>query len=207
MTLTFYTMPRTCALASQIALEEAGADYKKIRVDFAKEEQRQPAYLAINPKGRVPALVTDQGILTETPAILTFIAQSFSAAKLAPLNDPFAFAEVQSFNAYICSTLHVAHAHGVRGYRWAEDPATIAEMKRFAPQSIAPCFAMVENHMLKGPWVLGDNYSICDAYLFTVAQWIESDGVDPALFPKVIDHRRRVSERPAVKRALADEVA
>jgi glutathione S-transferase len=61
--------------------------------------------------------------------------------------------------------------------------------------------------MLKGPWVLGDAYSICDAYLFTVAQWIEGDGVDPALFPKVIDHRRRVSERPAVKRALADETA
>ncbi len=205
--LTLYTMPRTCALASQIALEEAGADYTKVRVDFTTGEQRQPAYLAINPKGRVPALVTDRGILTENPAILAFIAQTFPAAKLAPLDDPFAFAQAQSFTAYIASTLHVAHAHGPRGSRWADDPAAIAEMKRVMPRTVAASFELIETQMLKGPWILGDNYSICDAYLFTVAQWIESDGVDPALFPKVIDHRRRVSERPAVKRALADEVA
>src|SRR5206468_1589818 len=122
-------------------------------------------------------------------------------------DDPFAFGEAQSFNAYIASTLHVAHAHGPRGSRWADDPAAIAEMKRVMPRTVAACFELIETQMLKGPWVLGDTYSICDAYLFTVAQWIEGDGVDPALFPKVIDHRRRISERPAVKRALADEVA
>ena len=59
--------------------------------------------------------------------------------------------------------------------------------------------------MLKGPWVMGDAYTICDAYLFTVARWLEGDGVDPKRIPKVMDHRQRVSERPAVKRALADE--
>ena len=63
-------------------------------------------YLAINPKGRVPALVTDRGILTETPAILAFIAQSFPQAKLVP-DDPFAFAQAQSFNSYLCSTVHI----------------------------------------------------------------------------------------------------
>jgi glutathione S-transferase len=78
----FYA-PNTCALASHIALEEAGTAYTTVRVDFASNEQRQPEYLAINPKGRVPALVTDSGILTETPAILAFIAQSFPKSGLA----------------------------------------------------------------------------------------------------------------------------
>ena len=68
------------------------------------------------------------GVLTETPAILTFVAQSFPAAKLAPLEDPFAFARVQSFNSYLCATVHVAHSHRMRGYRWAEDPAAIVSI-------------------------------------------------------------------------------
>ena len=114
-----YYAPGTCALASHIALEEAGADYTAERLDFKNNQQTTPDYLAINPKGRVPALVTDTGILTETPAILAFIAQSFPKAKLAPLDDPFAFAQVQSFNSYLCSTVHVSHAHKMRGYRWA----------------------------------------------------------------------------------------
>ena len=108
--LTFYFTPHTCSLASHIALEDAGADYDLRRIDFGKTEQQSPAYLAINPKGRVPALVTPRGILTETPAMLAYIAQSFPAAKLAPLDDPFAFAEIQAFNSYLCSTACAATA-------------------------------------------------------------------------------------------------
>ena len=126
--LTLFYAPKTCALASHIALEEAGAEYSAERISFEKEEQRSPRYLAINPKGRVPALVTERGILTETPAILAFIAQSFPASALAPLPDPFGFAQVQAFNSYLCSTLHVAHAHGLRGDRWADDPAAFASL-------------------------------------------------------------------------------
>ena len=205
--LTLYYAANTCALASHIALEESGADYSTVRIDFAREEQRKPAYLAINPKGRVPALATDRGILTETPAILAYVAQSFPAARLAPLDDPFAFAQAQSFNAYICATLHVAHAHRVRGYRWADAESSFEDMRRAVPRSVGACFALIENEMLKGPWVMGEDYSICDAYLFTVAQWMEADGLDPTLYPRVIDHRRRVSERPATMRAIAQELA
>lgn len=93
--MILYYTPHTCALASHIALEQAGADYQITRIDFTKDEQKSPEYLRINSKGRVPALVTSRGVLTETPAILTFVAQSFPAAKLAPLEDPFAFAQVQ----------------------------------------------------------------------------------------------------------------
>jgi len=204
--LKLYYAPNTCALASHIALEEAGADYSTVRLDFGADEQRQPAYLAINPKGRVPALATDRGVLTETPAMLAFIAQSYPRAELAPLDDPFAFAAVQAFNSYLCSTVHVAHAHGRRGYRWADDEAAIEAMRRALPRSIGACFELVEREMLKGPWVMGDTYTICDPYLFTVSRWIEGDGVDPATVPNVIDHRRRMSERAAVRRVIAAQL-
>jgi glutathione S-transferase len=201
--MKLYYAAHTCALASHIALEDAGAEYSTVRIDFAANEQRSPEYLAINPKGRVPALVTGRGILTETPAMLAYIAQSFPGARLAPLDDPFAFAEVQAFNSYLCATLHVAHAHRMRGYRWADDPAAIEAMKRKVPDSVAACYELIETKMLRGPWVMGDSYTICDPYLFTVAQWMEGDSIDPSRFPKVNDHRQRMSERAAVRKAIA----
>jgi glutathione S-transferase len=205
--IKLYYAADTCSLASHIALEDAGAEYSTVRISFAAEQQRQPEYLAINPKGRVPALVTDSGVLTETPAMLAFIAQRFPQAKLAPLDDPFWFAQVQAFNSYLCSTLHVAHSHRMRGNRWADDAAAIASMQRKVPDSVASCYQLIEEHMLGKPWVMGETYTICDPYLFTIAQWLEQDGVDPSRFPKVIDHRRRMSERPQVRKAIAEELA
>jgi glutathione S-transferase len=205
--LKLFYATNTCALASHIALEEAGADYETERVDFRANEQRKPEYLAINPKGRVPALVTDRGILTETPAILAFVAQSFPKSRLAPLDDAFAFARIQAFNSYLCSTVHVAHAHRLRGYRWADDAAAIAAMQKKVPQSVGECFDLIEREMFVGPWVMGESYSISDPYLFTLSKWLEGDGVDPARFPKVHDHRQRMAERPAVKAALVEELS
>lgn len=205
--LKLYYVPNTCALASHIALEEAGANYETIRLDFSSEDQKKPEFLAINPKGRVPALVTDDGVVTETPAILAFVAQSFPDAQLAPLDDLFAFARVQAFNSYLCSTVHVAHAHRMRGYRWADDPYAIKEMQRKAPEAVGACFELIEREIAYGPWVMGDTYTICDPYLFTLAQWVEADGVDPECLPRVHDHRQRMSERPSVKNALAEELA
>jgi len=199
--------PGACSLASHIALEDAGATYKLARVDFAARAQTAPNYLAINPKARVPALVTPLGVLTETPAILAFIAHSFPQARLAPIYESFAFAQVQAFNSYLCSTLHVAHAHRMRGYRWVDDASAIEAMRKKVPQTVGACFDLVERAMFRGPWVMGDDYTIADAYLFTVAQWLEADGVDPAGLPRVADHRRRMLERPAVQKALADESA
>jgi glutathione S-transferase len=200
----FYS-PGSCALASHIALEEAAAEYTVARVDFSRSEQRSPEYLAINPKGRVPALVTDDGTLTETPAILAYLAQRFPQAKLAPFDDPFAFAKIQAFNSYLCSTVHVAHAHRMRATRWADDPAAIEAMKRKVPESVGAAFALIENGMLEGPWVMGECYTICDPYLFTLAEWLDGDGVDLAKLPRVIDHRTRMYERRAVKQAIAQE--
>ena len=145
----------TCALASHIALEEAGAEYTVERLDFKKEDQRKPDYLKVNPKGRVPALITDKGILTETPAILAYIAQLFPKANLAPLNDPFAFARVQAINSYLCSTAHVNHAHLGRGARWADEPSSLEDMKRKVPKNVTESFALMEREMFQGPWVMG----------------------------------------------------
>ena len=201
--LKLFYAPGTCSLASHIALEEAGADYEARRVDFSTAEQTKPDYLAVNPKGRVPALLTDRGVVTETPAILTYIAETHPAANLAPRGDAFAFAQLQSFMNYLCSTVHVAHAHGRRGARWADDPAAHEAMKAKVASNMTACFELIENRMIEGPFVMGEAYSIADPYLFTIAGWLEADGVDPALFPKVLDHRNRMTARPAVARVLA----
>ena len=203
--LKLYYAPNTCALASHIALEEAGAAYETVRLNFKSEDQKKPEYLQINPKARVPSLVTDRGIITETPAILVYIAQSYPAAKLAPLDDPYALARVQAFNSYLCSTVHVAHAHRVRGYRWVDDAAAIEAMKKKVPQSVGECFALIEREMFAGPWVMGASYTICDPYLFTLSQWLEADGVNIGKTPKIADHFARMAQRPAVRKAVADE--
>ena len=203
--LKFFYAPGACALASHIALEEAGATYEAVRLNLANNDQRRPDYLAINAKGRVPSLVTDRGVLTETPAILAFVAQSFPQAGLAPLDDPYAFARVQSFNSYLCSTVHVAHSHRGRGQRWADDPEAIRAMREKVAANMGECFDLIEREMFAGPWVTGDAYSICDPYLFTISRWLEGDGVDPVRFPAVHAHRERMAARPAVQRVLAEE--
>jgi glutathione S-transferase len=205
--ITLYYAPGTCALASHLALEYAGAAYETVRVDFSQHQQRSADYLRLNPKGRVPALVTDRGVLTETPALLQFISQSFPDAHLAPLGDPFLLARANEFNSYLCSTVHVAHAHRVRGYRWADDAQAIDAMKAKAPQVMGDCFEMIEQGMLQGPWVLGQQFSVCDMYLFTLSQWLKGDGVDIHRFPKVADHQRRMLEDPVVIKVLAAQKA
>jgi glutathione S-transferase len=203
--LTFYYAPGTCALASHLALEYSGAPYEAKRLDFKQQQQRAPEYLRVNPKGRVPALVTDRGVITETPAVLQYIAQSFPAAQLAPLDDAFLLAKVNEFNSYLCSTVHVNHAHKGRGYRWVdpEDSAAIEAMKNKVPQTMTESFTLIEETMLQGPWVLGERFSTSDLYLFTIAGWLQGDGVDVNRFPKVADLVRRLGEQPQARKVLA----
>ncbi len=204
--LTLYFAPRTCALASLIALEESGLPFTTKKLNFAEGEQRSPDYLAINPKGRVPALVTERGVITETPAILAYIAQIAPAAQLAPL-DPFEFARMQAFNNYLCSTVHVNHAHGRRGSRWADDATAQEAMKAKVPQTMAEAFEVIDHKMLEGPWVMGEYYSVADPYLFVMTGWLRPDGVDPIHFRKSTAHYAQMIERPAVQRALEREQA
>lgn len=202
---TLFIAPGTCSRASHIALAESGLDYEVKRLNFAESEQHSEAFLKVNPKGRVPALVTDKGVLTETVAILAFIAQVAPQAKLAPLDDPFLFAKMQAFNAFLSSTVHVNHAHGRRGSRWADEASSHADMLAKVPQTMRDSFRLIEDGMLTGPYVLGDAYSVADAYLFTIAGWLEGDKVDIAEFPKVKAHYEIMKARPAVEKALAAE--
>ena len=202
--LTLYLATGTCAMAVHIALTEARAHHQVKRLDLAAGEQRSAAYLAINPKGRVPALVTERGVLTETPALLLYVAQRFPDAKLAPLDDPFLLARMQEVNSFLASTVHVSHAHGRRGSRWADDEQAIAAMQQKVASNMRDGFAQIEQHYLAGPWVLGEQFSVADIYLFVVAGWLKSDGVEISEFPKVADHYQRMLSRPAVAKALAN---
>ena len=201
--MIFYYAPKTVSVAAHITLEEVGADYEARPLNFAATEQRSDEYLGINPKGRVPALATDRGILTETPAILLYLAQRFPEAGLAPLQDSFELAKLQEFNAYLCATVHVAHAHRVRGERWVDDDNAIKAMQAKVPQTMGECFQLIASEMFKGPWVMGDQYTICDPYLFTISNWLAGDGVNMYVFPAIAEHNQRMRERPAVAKVAA----
>lgn len=190
----------SCSLASYIALEEAGAEYEVAVISTAAGDQRKPEYLALNPKGRVPALVTERGVLTETPAILAHIAALYP--QLAPA-DAWDFAQMQAFNSYLCSTVHVAHAHKHRGYRWASEESSFADMRAKVAQNETECFSLIARDYLRGPWVMGEQFTVADGYLFTLSGWLADDGVDIGRFPTVLEHFRRMEARRAVGKVLA----
>ena len=201
MALTFFGTKNSCSLATHIALEEAGADYVFKKIDTAAGEQRLPEYLKINPKGRVPALATPDGVLTENVALLLYVAQTHPKAKLAP-SDAFQLAKMNAFNAYLSSTVHVNHAHKLRGSRWSDDVAVIENLKLKVPQNMSDCAALIETEYLKGPWVMGDQFTVADGYLLTITNWFEADGVDMSKFPKLAAHKDAIMARPAVQRVL-----
>jgi glutathione S-transferase len=200
--LTLYYSPNSCSLAPYIALEEAGATFETYRMNFAAGEQISPAFKAINPKARVPALVTPHGVLTENVALLAYIAQTHPVQHLAP-TDVFHFAQMQGFNAYLSSTVHVAHSHKGRGYRWSDDKAVQENLKLKVAANMLDCFTTIENEYLKGPWVMGDQFTVADCYLLTISNWLEGDGVDMAKLPKTLAHRKAMIARPAVAKAVA----
>jgi len=199
--LTLYYSRASCAYAPHILLHDAGADFDTVEIDFATGEQLAPEFLAISPKGRVPALITPDGILTENPAILLYIAQTHPDSHLAP-TDPFALAQAQSFNMFLASTVHVAHAHKHRGSRWADDPAAHAAMTAKVTSNMAMYAGMIEDHYFAGPYVLGEQYSMCDPYLALITRWLGADGVALADFPKLQAHDALMRTRPSMQAVL-----
>lgn len=204
--LKLFYGPNTCALAPHIALNEAGADFDLVKVDTQKGEQRAPEYLAINPKSRVPALVTDRGILTEVPVLLAYIARTFPAADLAP-SDSFAFFQMQSFNLYLASTIHITFAHLFRPERFADSDAAKTDMKAKVTAHLATQLGLVEEQLSDGrEWVHGARYTLSDPYLYVFARWLEREGAGGiAPFPSLAAHRARMQARPAVLKSLEQE--
>jgi glutathione S-transferase len=204
MALTLFAAKGSCSTATHIALEEAGADYKLHMIDTAAGDQRKPEFLKINPKGRVPVLMTNHGPITENVALLLYVAQTHAHANLAPLGDPFALAKLNAFNSYLSSTVHVAHAHKQRGSRWSDNAVAIETMKAKVQQNMTDCAVVIENEYLVGPWVMGAKYSIGDCYLHVITNWMIGDGVDMTQFPKLTAHHEALLKRPAVQKVLTD---
>ncbi|PQZ82807.1 MULTISPECIES: glutathione S-transferase family protein [unclassified Brevundimonas] len=197
--LKLYYSPGACAMASHIALEEAGADYELQKVDLKKGEQRTPEYLAVNPAGSTPAMATEQGVITQNVAILAYVAQTHPQAKLAPLGDAYAFARMQAFNAWLASSLHPAIGKVLfsRLEGAARDEALELALAKYD---------LAEQHLLVGPWALGADHSVTDGYLMVFTRWArQADLLDKARFPGLNAHLDRVQSRPAVQRALAAE--
>jgi len=205
--LKLFYGPNACSLASHIALTEAGADFEAARLNLKAGDQHKPEYLAINPKGRVPALVTPRGILTENMVILGWVAQSYPQAHLKPEGDFFAFSEMQSFNLYLASTIHVTFAHLFRTARWADSESAIAEIQAKVPSSLATQWTLIEDRLSDGrPWVCGAQYTVADPYLYVFARWLERDGAGgSAAMPLTRAHRTRMQARAAVQKVLTVE--
>lgn len=200
--MQLYYAKGTIAAAAAITLAEAGIDFEPVPVNFAEAEQTKPGYHRINPKGRVPALVAEQGILTETGAILDYVAALAPAAGLIPA-DPFSAARMREVMYYLASTAHVNHAHKMRGHRWSDDPAAHVSMTAKVQENMTACAAHIEASALAGPFVLGDAVSLADPYLYTVTQWLPGDGVDLAACPRLSAFNERFGARPSVARVRA----
>ena len=200
--LKLYCAPGTISIAVAITLEEAGLAYEPRIVDFKAAEQTKPDYLAVNPKGRVPTLELPDGTrLTETGAVLEYIAACAPQAGLVPQGSLDA-ARMRSVMYYLASTMHVNHAHKMRGSRWAERADSFADMAAKVPQTMTASAAFVESHCLAGDFVLGDRFSIADPYLFVVCNWLEGDGVVLADFPRIKAFLARMRSRPALRAVI-----
>ncbi|OWT66186.1 glutathione S-transferase family protein [Candidimonas nitroreducens] len=207
--IKFFYSPGACSLASHIVLEETGAAYEAVRIALAEGAQRQPDYLALNPKGRVPVIVDGDFVLTESPAILYYLAQRFPAAGLWP-GDPQAAARCAEWLAWGSSGIHVTYAHLSRPERYTNTEAAIEDVKAKARSASREAWEMVEAKLAaaKSTWVAGEHYSVADAYAFVFWNWGRSTrlGYDMARdFPVWTEHARRVGERPAVRRTLEQE--
>lgn len=198
--LKLYWSPGTVASASGIALEEGNVHWEGIRLNFKEGEQFQPAYQAVNPKGRVPALVTPEGVITETGAILEYLAATVVPG-LVPV-DPLHAARMREVMYYLASTMHVNHAHKMRGARWADDERSWADMKAKVPETMSTSCAYIEE-LIEGPFLFGNHVTLADAWLCTVSSWLESDGVDVARFSKLSAFREAMDARPSVKAVRA----
>ncbi|WP_417700038.1 glutathione S-transferase family protein [Pseudophaeobacter sp.] len=200
--MQLYYAPGTISIAVAIALEEAGLEYEAIKVDFASKEQQTPGYAQINPKARVPALAVEGGILTETGALLDYIADLAPQANLRP-SDPLLAARMREVMYYIASTMHVNHAHKMRGSRWASKTSSYKDMQAKVPETMAASCAYICQFGLRGPFVLGDTVSLADCYLYVVCTWLAGDGVDLTNFAKIQSFMSAMQQRASVRAVQA----
>ncbi|MFC0634244.1 glutathione S-transferase family protein [Brevundimonas balnearis] len=198
--LKLYYSPGACALASHIALEEAGAAYDSQAIDLRKGELKTPEYLAINPAGVTPALQTDRGVVTQNAAILAYVAELYPQANLAP-TDPFERARFNAFNGFLASSLHPAI-----GRLLFSRPPLEGQARDDARDLVLSKLQLVEDTMLQGPFVFGEGFTGADGYLSVFSRWSrQAQLLDPERFPKLNAHLDVIQSRDAVRRVLQAE--
>ena len=189
-----------CSLASHIVLEEAGLSFEIEAVDLKTKLTASGAdFTAINAKGYVPALLLDSGeLLTEGPAIMQFVADQVPAKHLAPLADAMSRYRLQGWLTFIGTELH-------KNCSPFFNPAAGSDWKAAAMANLQRRLAYVAQHLEANAYVLGDEFSIGDAYLFTVLGWAKHIDLDLGKWPALVAYQARVGARPAVQRALQAE--
>jgi len=206
MTLTLCFAPGSCARVPLIALEEIGRPFETRLIAFMKGEHRSPEFLAINPAGKVPALLVDGTAITQNAAILFYLARRFPEAKLFPVaSDPVAEAELLARLVWFSADLHPIVTRIRMPYFACDLPDAPARVREMASAAMAFQLTSVEQALAKTPWLLGELWSVLDAYLYWVWFRITGAGFDTAPFRAVAAHARRMEQRPAVQRALKRE--
>ncbi len=201
---TLYYAPGACSTASHIALEESGAAFEGKPLSFARAEQRTPEYLKINPRGRVPALVVEDGTIVENTAILTYVAQALSGGTLLP-QQPAAMARAISLMAWFSNTVHPAFTHIGRPERFATDVATHANLKETGRANFHGFLQEIDGLLAGKSWMLGEQFSVVDGYALVFYGWGKRIDLPVADLKNYTAFKDRMLARPAVRRVLERE--
>lgn len=206
MTPTLYFSPGACSLAPHIVLEEIGRPYQLALASTSDGTTRSPDYLRLNPKGRVPVLVTGESVLTEAPAILVHLALSAPELKLLALTNEGLVRTLEWFN-WLSGTVHsVAIRQVRRPQSFSEDVSQHAAIIALGKAALASAFELIEARLQGLTWLIEDRYTVLDAYLLVFHRWGHSIGFDMANnYPRWSAHTHRVAQRPAVATALLQE--
>lgn len=198
--MKLYYSPGACSLAPHIVAQELGLPLQLEKVTLAtKKTEAGDDYFAVNPKGSVPALQLDNGdVLTEGPAISQFLADQKPGSTIAPANGTMARARLQEMLNYISTEIHKTYSPLFR-------PETVAETRTEREAYLRRRYGLVEKILASQPFLLGNEFTAADAYLFTVTNWARILKLDFSEFPSVLAFQKRVAERPAVKAAMAAE--
>jgi glutathione S-transferase len=206
--IALHFAPGTCARVPLIALEEIGVPFETRLVAFMAGGHRRPDFLAKNPAGKVPVLEFGDHVLTQNPVILAFLARRFPEAKLLPLTgDALEDAGLHSQLAWFSGDLHPLVTRIRMPQFFCDLEGAPARVRELASEAMRFQLRTPEAMLGVVPWLLGEEWSLLDAYLFWVWFRITGAGFDPAPFPNIAAHHEQMKARPAVQRALAREEA
>ncbi|HRI51287.1 MAG TPA: glutathione transferase GstA [Pseudomonadota bacterium] len=198
--MKLYFAPGACSLSPHIVLHEAALSFEIEQVNLGTKKTKSGGdFREINPKGYVPALQLDDGeVLTEGPAIVQYVADRKPESSLAPAAGTLARYRLQEWLNYISTELH-------KSFSPLFNPKHPADLKQQVKDGLAGKFDYVSRRLGDQPYLLGQSFSVADAYLFTVLRWTKYVDIDLARWPVLTAYSARIAERPAVRAALAAE--